>query len=209
MARVYAIDDVIPVIAPDSFVHPEAVIIGDVWIGSGCYIGPSACLRGDFGPIRIGNHCNIQDTCVLHSFPARTLTIEDGGHIGHGAILHGCHIGKNALIGMNAVVMDDVVIGANAFVAAMAFVKTGFKVPPATLVAGMPARVVRPLGEKEIAWKSNGTEEYCELARRSLRSLRPVAPLTAPEENRPQLPGCEAVPLREHRGQPPSGNDTA
>lgn len=199
MARVYAIDNVIPVIDPASFVHPDAIIIGDVWIGADCYIGPSACLRGDFGPIRIGNGCNIQDTCVLHTFPGRPLTVEDDGHIGHGAVLHGCHIGRNALVGMNSVIMDNAVIGADAFVAAMAFVKTGFDVPPATLAAGMPATVVRPLRESEIQWKTNGTGEYRALAQRSLRSLRPVTPLTEPEAQRPQLPGHDAVPLGEHR----------
>jgi phenylacetic acid degradation protein len=201
MARVYAIDDVIPVIDPSSFVHPDAVIIGDVWIGPGCYIGPTACLRGDFGPIRIGRGCNIQDTCVLHTFPGRPLVIEDGGHVGHGAVLHGCHIGSNALIGMNSVIMDNVVVGANAFVAAMAFVKTGFEVPPATLVAGMPAAVVRPLRDSEIAWKTKGTGEYVELAQRSMRSMRAVEPLSAPEPDRPSLPTQSAVPLQEHRGR--------
>ena len=199
MARVYAIDDVIPVIDPSSFVHPDAVVIGDVWIGPDCYIGPAACLRGDFGPIRIGRGCNIQDTCVLHSFPGRTLAVEDGGHVGHGAVLHGCHVGRNALIGMNAVVMDQVTVGADAFVAAMAFVKTGFEVPPATLVAGMPAAVVRPLKDSEIQWKTNGTGEYIALAQRSMRSLRPVQALTAPEADRPSLPRQPAVPLQEHR----------
>lgn len=201
MARVYAIDQVIPVIDPSSFVHPDAIIIGDVWIGADCYIGPAACLRGDFGPIRIGRGCNIQDTCVLHTFPGRPLTVEDGGHIGHGAILHGCHIGTNALIGMNAVIMDHAMVGANAFVGAMAFVKTGFDVPPGTLATGMPARVVRGLSDQEIAWKTRGTGEYIELAQRSLRSLRPVEPLHAPEPDRPSLPAQPAVPLQEYRTQ--------
>jgi len=208
MARVYAIDNVIPVVDPSSFVHPDAILIGDVWIGPDCYIGPAACLRGDFGPIRIGRGCNIQDHCVLHTFPGRTLTVEDGGHVGHGAILHGCHIGANALVGMNAVVMDDVVVGANAFVGAMAFVKTGLEIPPATLVAGMPARIVRPLTQDEVDWKTRGTGEYVELARRSLRSLRPVSPLSQPEANRPQLPTQPAVPLSQYRQSDP-GDDEA
>ena len=187
MAKVYSIDGVIPIIDPSSFIHPDAIIIGDVIIGKHCYIGPAACLRGDFGRIIIADNVNIQDTCVLHSFPDKTVSIDEGGHIGHGAVLHGCQIGKNALIGMNSVVMDDVTVGDNAFIAAMAFVKAGFKVPAQTLVAGMPAKIIRPLNDDEVAWKRQGTLEYMELAERSHASMKAVEPLTAPEANRPSI----------------------
>jgi phenylacetic acid degradation protein len=187
MAKIYSIDGVKPIIDPSSFIHPEAVIIGDVIIGKDCYIGPTACLRGDFGQIIIANQANIQDGCVLHSYPRKAVVIEEGGHIGHGAILHGCHIGKNALVGMNAVVMDDAIIGDNALVAAMAFVKANFSLPPNMLAAGMPARIIRALSDEEVNWKRNGTLEYVDLAKRCINSLKSCEPLTKPDINRPKL----------------------
>ena len=137
----YAIEDLVPVVHPSSFVHPTAVLIGDVIVGENCYIGPNSALRGDFGRIIVGDGCNVQDTCVVHSFPNRDCIIESDGHIGHGAVLHGCKIGRNSLIGMNAVVMDNAVIGEESLVAATAFVKSGFQCSPRSLVIGSPALV--------------------------------------------------------------------
>ena len=122
MARVYAYDGVTPVAHPSAFLHPEAVVIGDVIIGPGVYIGPGAVLRGDFGRIEIGEGANVQETCVLHSFPNKAVVVGPLGHIGHGAVLHGCEIGENRLVGMNCVVMDGAVIGRDSIAAAMAFV---------------------------------------------------------------------------------------
>ena len=144
------------------------MLIGDVLVGAGCYIGPAACLRGDFGRIQLRGGANVQDCCVMHGFPGTDTVVEEEGHIGHGAILHGCMVQKNALIGMNAVVNDNAVIGESAIVAAMAFVKAGMVVPPRTLAAGVPAKVVRTLTDQELAWKIEGTQSYQELARRSL-----------------------------------------
>ncbi len=181
MAKVYEIDGVVPVIDPTAFVHPEAVIIGDVIIGPDCYIGPCACLRGDLGRIRLEAGVNVQDTCVIHSFPAKDVLIEANGHVGHGVVLHGCTVRRNALIGMNSVVMDDAVIGENAFVAAMSFVGSGMQVEPNLLVAGIPAKKVRSLSEQEIRWKSQGTAGYQRLAKHSLKSMQAVSPLPAEE----------------------------
>lgn len=186
MARIYAIEDLVPVVDPDAFVHPTAVLIGDVIVGPDCYVGPGASLRGDFGRIILKAGSNLQDNCVMHGFPGTDTTIEVDGHIGHGAVLHGCTIGRNALVGMNAVVMDGAEIGENAFVAAMAFVKAGFKAPANTLVAGLPAKVIRDLRPDEIEWKSLGTDEYKELAVRSRNTLREVEPLRAVQEDRPR-----------------------
>lgn len=186
MARIYAIEDLVPVVDPEAFVHPTAVLIGDVIVGPDCYVGPGASLRGDFGRIILKAGSNLQDNCVMHGFPGTDTTIEIDGHIGHGAVLHGCTIGRNALVGMNAVVMDGAEIGENAFVAAMAFVKAGFKAPANTLVAGLPAKVVRELRPDEIEWKSLGTDEYKELAVRSRNTLREVEPLKAVQEDRPR-----------------------
>jgi len=184
---VYSIDGITPVVDPTAFVHPSAVLIGDVIVGAGCYVGPGACLRGDFGHIEVHAGANIQDTCVLHGFPGVGTIVEEDGHIGHGVVLHGCIVRRNALVGMNAVVNDNAEIGESAIVAAMAFVKAKMVVPPRTLVAGIPARVVRELNDTELAWKIEGTDSYKELARRSLRTMRATAPLAAPEPGRKHL----------------------
>jgi len=182
--QIYEFDGLRPVVAASAFVHPTAVLIGDVIIGPQCYIGPGASLRGDFGRIVVKHGANVQDNCVMHSFPEQDAVVEENGHIGHGAILHGCLVGRNALVGMNAVVMDGVVVGENAFIAAMAFVKTGFRIPADTLVAGAPARIVRSLSKQEIAWKTNGTGIYRQLAARCLEGLRACEPLPEAEPDR-------------------------
>ena len=193
--RVWSINGVTPVVDPTAFVHPSAVLIGDVLVGPGCYIGPSASLRGDFGRIDVRANANLQDCCVMHGFPGTDTVVEEEGHIGHGAILHGCVVARNALVGMNAVVNDNAVIGESAIVAAMAFVKAGMVVPPRTLVAGVPAKVVRALTEQELAWKIEGTQSYQELTRRSLATMVETTALAAPEPNRRRIELPELLPL--------------
>ncbi|MCS6767077.1 MAG: phenylacetic acid degradation protein PaaY [Candidatus Protistobacter heckmanni] len=180
----YAIDGIVPVIDPSSYVHPSAVLIGDVIIGPGVFIGPCAVLRGDFGRIEMRKGSNLQDGCVVHSLPDFDCMIEEDGHIGHGAVIHAAHIGRNALVGMNAVVMDKAVVGEDAFVAACSFVKIGLQVPPRALVAGIPCKVVRMLSDEEIAGKSLGTGLYHHLNARSLASMEEVQPLSAVEAQR-------------------------
>lgn len=184
MARVYAYDGVIPVIDPGAYVHPEAVVIGDVIVGTGVYVGPCAVLRGDFGRILLQPGCNVQETCVIHSFPGKDVVVETEGHIGHGAVLHGCHIGRNVMVGMNAVVMDGAVIGENCIVAAMAFVKAGMQVPPGSLLVGSPAKVLRELGTEEIEWKRQGTGVYQRLAIEGAAKIKPAEALTEAEPDR-------------------------
>ena len=191
----YAIEDVIPVVDPTAYVHPTAVLIGDVIVGADCYVGPAACLRGDFGRIVLLRGANVQDTCVIHGFPGHDTVVGENGHIGHGAVLHSCTVQRDALVGMNAVVMDEAVVGEQAIVAACAFVRAGMQVPPRTLVAGLPAKVVRELSPEEMAWKQAGTSTYHDLTRRSLRSLREVSPLSEIEENRPALAAPRVQPL--------------
>ncbi|MBX6366343.1 MAG: phenylacetic acid degradation protein PaaY [Rhodospirillales bacterium] len=185
--RVYAIDGFVPVIHPTAFVHPTAVLTGDVIVGPGCYVGPCASLRGDFGRLILEAGANVQDGCIMHGFPEADTVIEEDGHIGHGAIVHGARIGKNALVGMNAVVMDGAVVGESAIVAAMAFVKAAFEVPARHLAAGIPARIVRELSEEEIAWKRSATGEYQELTRRCLATLVEAEPLAEPEPGRGRI----------------------
>src|SRR5207247_4181160 len=141
----------------------------------------------DFGRLEVRAGANVQDTCVLHAFPGHDTLIEEGGHIGHGAVLHGCIVQRNALVGMNAVVNDNAVVGESAIVAAMAFVKAGMIIPPRTLVAGVPAKVVRPLTDEELAWKTEGTQSYRELARRSLATMVETVALTAVERGRKRI----------------------
>ena len=186
MAKVYAFEGLIPVVDRAAFVHPDAVLIGDVVIGPDCYVGPGASLRGDFGRIVLKAGVNVQDNCVLHTFPGRELWLAEQAHISHGSVLHGCRVERNGFVGIQAVVMDDALVGAGALVAAMAFVKAGFQVPECSLVAGVPARVVRPLSPQELAWKTNGAKVYQELARRSLTGLAPVQALAAEEPERPR-----------------------
>ncbi len=197
MVKVYSLDGVTPVVHPTSFIHPSAVLIGDVIIGADCYIGPNACLRGDFGRIRIDRGVNVQDCCIIHGFPEKDTIVEENGHIGHGAVLHCCRIGHDALVGMNAVVIDNADVGEFAIVAAMAFVKAGMIVPPRSLVAGIPARVVRPLTEQEMAWKTEGTVLYQQLARSSLASMVETEALSEVEANRKRINIAPIKPLVE------------
>jgi len=176
----YSIDGLVPVVDPTAYVHPTAVLTGDVIVGPGCYVGPCASLRGDFGRIVLEEGANVQDGCVLHSFPGAQVLVEAAGHIGHGAVLHGCVVRRDALVGMKAVVMDGAEVGPQAIVGACAFVPGGMKVPPRALAAGMPAQVKRQLTEEEIARKHQGTVLYQQLAQRALATARQVEPLTQP-----------------------------
>jgi phenylacetic acid degradation protein len=193
--KVWSINGVTPVVDPSAFVHASAVLIGDVIVGPGCYVGPGASLRGDFGRIELRAGSNVQDACVMHGFPSTDTVVEDNGHIGHGAILHGCVVKANALVGMNAVVNDNAVIGESSIVAAMAFIKAGMIVPPRMLVAGVPARIVRELTEQELAWKIEGTQSYQELTRRSLATMLETDALTRVEPGRRRIELPELLPL--------------
>ena len=192
---VYSLDGLVPVVDPTSFVHPLAALIGDVIIGPGCYIGPGAALRGDFGRIVVGAGSNVQDNCVLHTFPAREVVLEEESHIGHAAVLHGCVVRRGALVGINAVVMDDVIVGEQALVGASSFLRAGFVVPPRTLALGSPARIVRELTAQELEWKAIGTRGYQELTRRCLSTLTECAPLCCAEPQRPSFAPSAITPL--------------
>ncbi|HPQ96500.1 MAG: phenylacetic acid degradation protein PaaY [Thiothrix sp.] len=197
----YALEGIRPVVHPKSYVHPTATLIGDVIVEAGCYVGPGAVMRGDFGRLILREGANLQDTCVVHGFPGTDTIIERHGHIGHGAVLHGCHIGENALIGMNSVIMDGARIGHSSIVAAMCFVKAGMQVPDRHLVAGTPGRIVRELRDDEIAWKITGTRQYHELSVRSMQSMVETTPLTAMEPDRPRFADGSAIPLHERKQQ--------
>jgi phenylacetic acid degradation protein len=192
---VYSINGITPVVDPSAFVHPSAVLIGDVIVGPRCYVGPCACLRGDFGRIEVRAGANVQDACIMHGFPGTDTVVREDGHIGHGAVLHGCVVERNALVGMNAVVNDNAIIGESAIVAAMAFVKAGMTVPARTLAAGVPAKVVRALTDQEMAWKIEGTQSYQELTRRSLSTMVKTSALAEVERGRKRLDLPPLLPL--------------
>jgi len=199
MVKVYEINGVTPVVHPSAYVHPSAVLIGDVIVGPRCYVGPLAALRGDFGRLILEEGANLQDTCVMHGFPGADTVVEQDGHIGHGAVLHGCRIGRNALVGMNSVIMDNAVIGADSIVAAMTFVRAGMEMPARSLVVGTPAKVVRALRDDEIQWKTAGTGQYQELAVRSMQTMREVDALTEVEADRKRIEWESSLPLHLHK----------
>ena len=191
---IYQLGKHIPVVDPQAYVHPTAVLIGDVIVASDVYVGPCAVLRGDFGRIQLDQGSNLQDTCVMHAFPDKDCVVKANGHVGHGAILHGCVVGKNALIGMNAVVMDDAIVAKDSIVAACSFVPAGFNCPDRSLIMGVPATVKRSLREDEVDWKTQGTREYQSLTRRSTLELREVEALTSIEHDRPRVMATDYTP---------------
>jgi phenylacetic acid degradation protein len=195
--KVYAIDGIVPVVHPSAFVHPSAVLIGDVIVGARAYVGPAACLRGDFGRIVVEEGANIQDTCMLHGFPGKDTVVGAGSTIGHGAVLHGCVVGRGALVGMNSVVNDNAEVGEDAVVAALAFVKAEARVPARALVAGIPARVLREMTEQELRWKADNMLLYQQLAERSRRTMHEVEALTEAEPNRKRIDIPGSIPLSE------------
>ena len=200
---VYSIDGITPVVDPTAYVHPSAELIGDVIVGPRCYIGPCASLRGDFGRIVVKEGANIQDSCVIHGFPGKDTIVEVDGHIGHGAVLHGCRIGRNALVGMNAVVMDGADIGDESIVAACAFVKAAFTCHPRSMVVGSPAKVIKQVTDQQVEWKTRGTAEYRQLAVRCKNTLREVEPLTEVEPGRRRIEAGDIEPLFERQAGAP------
>lgn len=162
---IYSYKEFIPIIHPSAFVHPLASVTGCVQIGRDVYIGPFAAIRGDFGEIIIEDGCNIQESCTIHMFPGIQVLLMENAHIGHGAIIHGSTIGKNCLIGMNAVIMDEANIGDNSIIGALSFVKEGMRIPPRSLVVGNPAKIIREVSDEMLDWKTKGTELYQQLAR--------------------------------------------
>ena len=197
MPKVYAIDGIIPVVHRSAYVHPSAVLIGDVIVGARAYIGPCACLRGDFGRIVVEEGANIQDTCMLHGFPGKDTVVGAEATVGHGAVLHGCVVKRGALIGMNCVVNDNAEVGEDAVVAALAFVRAEARIPARALAAGIPARVLRQLSEQELGWKRDNTLLYQQLAGRSMNTMQEVEALCEIEPGRKRVDIPGAIPLSE------------
>lgn len=182
---IYRFKEYIPVVHESSFVHPLAAVTGNVIIGKNCYIGPGAAIRGDWGEIVLEDGVNVQENCTIHMFPGKSIKLQESAHVGHGAIIHGANLGRNVLIGMNAVIMDDAHIGEESIVGALAFVKAEAQIPPRSLVVGNPARIVRQVSDEMIAWKTAGTKLYQRLPADCYEGLEEVEPLREVPKNRP------------------------
>lgn len=183
---IYSFKDHIPVIHESSFVHPLAAVTGNVIIGKNCYIGPGAAIRGDWGEIILEDGVNVQENCTVHMFPGKSIVFKEGAHVGHGAVIHGANLGRNCLIGMNSVIMDDATIGDECIVGAMAFVKAETIFEKRQLIVGNPAKAIKEVSDEMIAWKTAGTKLYQQLPKDCQESLKEVEPLRGIPKNRPK-----------------------
>ncbi len=180
---VYQFNGFIPVIHPTAFIHPQAAVTGNVIIGRNVYVGPGAAVRGDWGQIIIEDGCNIQENCTIHMFPGVTVLLKEAAHIGHGAIIHGATIGKNCLIGMNAVIMDNVQLGDECIVGALTFINADAHFEKRSLIVGNPAKKIKDVSDEMIAWKSKGTALYQQLPAEMQEHWKACEPLSALPEN--------------------------
>jgi carbonic anhydrase/acetyltransferase-like protein (isoleucine patch superfamily) len=170
---IYSYQGISPVLPIDGdyWVAPNAQVMGKVKIGSGCGIWFGAVIRGDNEPISIGEGTNIQENCVLHTDPGLPVCIGTNCTIGHTAIVHGCSIGNNSLIGMGAKILNGATIGKNCLIGAGALVKEGTIIPDNSLVVGMPAKVIREIGDKGVAALQKSATDYQAKMREFRKSL--------------------------------------
>jgi phenylacetic acid degradation protein len=166
-----------PSVNPEAFVHPLAVLIGDVEISENCYIGAGAVLRGDIGSIIIGKGSNVQENCVVHTFPDKFTLIHPNVHVGHGSILHGCEICSSVLVGMGSVIADGVKVNSDCLIGAGSVIPFHVEIPKGSLVLGSPAKVVKPIAAEHLDQITSGLAFYQELTRRNLVSLKEVPPI--------------------------------
>ncbi len=174
---VYKFNNYIPVVHSSSFIHPQAAVTGNVIIGKNVYIGPGAAIRGDWGQIIIEDGCNVQENCTIHMFPGVTVILKEAAHIGHGSIIHGATIGKNCLVGMNAVIMDNVELGDECIVGALSFIKADEIIPARSMVVGNPAKIIKTVTDEMIAWKTEGTKLYQQLPKEMFEKWEACEPL--------------------------------
>lgn len=182
---IYSFKGYIPVVHESSFVHPLAAVTGNVIIGKNCYIGPGAAIRGDWGEIILEDGVNVQENCTIHMFPGKSMVLKESAHVGHGAVIHGANLGRNCLIGMNTVIMDDSEIGDECIVGAMSFIKANMVFPKRSLIVGNPARVIKDVSDEMIKWKTKGTGLYQQLPADCFESLQEVEPLREVPKDRP------------------------
>jgi len=174
---IYKFKDHIPVIHESAFIHPQAAVTGNVIIGKNVYVGPGAAVRGDWGQIIIEDGCNVQENCTIHMFPGVVVLLKEGAHIGHGAIIHGATIGRNCMVGMNAVIMDNVNLGDESIVGALSFIKADSIFEKRSLIVGNPAKKIKDVTDEMIKWKTAGTKLYQQLPDDMLNHWSPCEPL--------------------------------
>ena len=184
---IYEFNGYKPVVHETAFIHPNAVVTGNVIIGRDVYVGPGAAIRGDWGEIIIEDGCNVQENCTIHMFPGVTVRLYKSAHIGHGAIILGATIGENSLVGMNAVVMDNVVIGKECIIGALCFVPQDTVIQDRKVVVGNPAKIVKDVSDEMINWKSEGTKLYQSLPKDLYETLKPCEPLREVPKDRPKM----------------------
>ncbi|MGE5431218.1 MAG: transferase hexapeptide repeat family protein [Syntrophomonadaceae bacterium] len=189
MSNIFEFEGYRPVIHESAFIHPNASVTGNVIIGRDVYVGPGAAIRGDFGEIIIEDGCNVQENCVIHMFPGVTVILHESAHIGHGAVLHGCVIGRNTLIGMNSVIMDNAAVGDECVIGALTLVPADMKIPNRKVAVGSPAKIIKDVTDEMIVWKTEGTRIYQALPERLHSSFRPCEPLREIPEDRAKQKG--------------------
>jgi carbonic anhydrase/acetyltransferase-like protein (isoleucine patch superfamily) len=170
---IYPMDGITPEIDPDSYIAPNAVLIGRVRIKKGASIWFGAVLRGDNDWITVGENSNVQDLSLIHADPGQPVEIGRGVTVGHRVIIHSAIVGDNALIGMGAILLNRARIGANSLVGAGALVTEGKSFEDGQMVLGSPAKAIKPLTQEQIAGLSLSAETYVANARR----YRDVMPL--------------------------------
>jgi phenylacetic acid degradation protein len=161
-----------PVIGENSYVSETADVIGDVRIGAGCYIGPGARIKGDYGTITIGDETSVQENCVIHARPGERCDVGSRCTIGHGSVLHNCTVRDGAVVGMGAIVSDWADVGEEALVAEGAVVRQNDQIPPATVAMSVPAKVKAKLTERDRAFQRRAQKVYPDLALRYLKGLK-------------------------------------
>lgn len=176
-----------PRIASSAFIAPTATVIGDVTIGEEASVWFGAVLRGDVGHIEVGPRANVQDNAVLHSTDHVPTIVGEGVTIGHGAVLEGCTVERGALVGMNAVLLHDVVVGEEALIAAGSVVTDATQIPPRTVAAGAPCRVRKALSGASSEWIARAAKAYVGLSRRYREEQHPA--VSAPDAGGGPVPG--------------------
>jgi carbonic anhydrase/acetyltransferase-like protein (isoleucine patch superfamily) len=189
---IYQFNHIIPVVDPSSFIHPQACVTGNVIIGKNVYVGPGAAIRGDWGQIIIEDGCNIQENCTIHMFPGVTVLLKESAHIGHGAVIHGATIGRNCLVGMNAVIMDNVQLGDECIVGALSFIKADEVFENRSLIVGNPAKKIKDVSDEMMQWKTEGTKLYQQLPENMRQHWIECNPLT-------ELPAGRVVNYPEYK----------
>ncbi len=171
----YEFENKRPKVDSEAWVHPCAVLIGEVTIEQGCYVGAGAILRADIGSIRVGEGSNVQENCVFHTFPDKSVILHAETHIGHASVLHGCEICSHVLVGMGSIIGDGVKINSNCLIGAGAVITAGTEIPENCLVVGSPGKVIKKVTPEQIETMAWGRAVYQDLAKRYLQSCREIS----------------------------------